>query len=74
MLFYLFICRSMVDLDSKASVTINGAQHEVNSANMVKIRQIGQGAHGTVDLMKHMETGTFMAVKVIICTFWKTLK
>lgn len=63
------ICSIPKNLDSKTSITINGTVFEVEADDLEKIKELGRGAYGVVEKMRHKPTETIMAVKVaFMCT------
>lgn len=52
------------NLNSIARIQKDGKEVTVNADELDKVRELGRGAYGVVDLMKHKSTGLFMAVKV----------
>uniref|UniRef100_G3PA47 mitogen-activated protein kinase kinase n=2 Tax=Gasterosteus aculeatus aculeatus TaxID=481459 RepID=G3PA47_GASAC len=56
------------DLDSKADVTIGDQSLVVNADELELIEELGRGAYGVVDKMKHVPSGIIMAVKRIRAT------
>ncbi|KAM9716793.1 dual specificity mitogen-activated protein kinase kinase 6-like [Menidia menidia] len=56
------------DLDSKACVTIGEQQCEVKADDLEQICELGRGAYGVVDKMRHRPSGLIMAVKRIRAT------
>ncbi|XP_028675075.1 dual specificity mitogen-activated protein kinase kinase 6 isoform X2 [Erpetoichthys calabaricus] len=56
------------DLDSKACVTIGDKNFEVKADDLEQISELGRGAYGVVDKMRHMPSGLIMAVKRIRAT------
>ncbi|GAA6078826.1 dual specificity mitogen-activated protein kinase kinase 6 isoform X1 [Tachysurus ichikawai] len=52
------------DLDSKACVIIGEKNFEVKADELEPIGELGRGAYGVVDKMKHVPSGIIMAVKV----------
>ncbi|KAK1794247.1 hypothetical protein P4O66_011148 [Electrophorus voltai] len=56
------------DLDSKACVTIGDKNFEVKADDLEPIGELGRGAYGVVDKMKHVPSGVIMAVKRIRAT------
>ncbi|XP_023676174.1 dual specificity mitogen-activated protein kinase kinase 6 isoform X4 [Paramormyrops kingsleyae] len=56
------------DLDSKACVTIGGKNFEVKADDLEQISELGRGAYGVVDKMRHVPSGQIMAVKRIRAT------
>lgn len=53
------------DLDSKTSITINGRNFTVEADHLVPICELGRGAYGIVEKMRHTPSETVMAVKRI---------
>ncbi|XP_068192746.1 dual specificity mitogen-activated protein kinase kinase 6-like [Antennarius striatus] len=56
------------DLDSKACVTIGEQNFVVKADDLEQIEELGRGAYGVVDKMKHVPSGVIMAVKRIRAT------
>ncbi|CAL8304007.1 unnamed protein product [Merluccius merluccius] len=56
------------DLDSKACVTIGDKNFVVKADDLEQIEELGRGAYGVVDKMKHVPSGVIMAVKRIRAT------
>ncbi|XP_029942672.1 dual specificity mitogen-activated protein kinase kinase 6-like isoform X2 [Salarias fasciatus] len=56
------------DLDSKACVTIGEKNFEVQADDLEQISELGRGAYGVVEKMKHVPSGVIMAVKRIRAT------
>uniref|UniRef100_A0A3Q2UBC6 mitogen-activated protein kinase kinase n=1 Tax=Fundulus heteroclitus TaxID=8078 RepID=A0A3Q2UBC6_FUNHE len=56
------------DLDSKACVTIGEKKCEVKADDLEQICELGRGAYGVVDKMRHVPSGLIMAVKRIRAT------
>ncbi|XP_023813294.1 dual specificity mitogen-activated protein kinase kinase 6 [Oryzias latipes] len=56
------------DLDSKACVTIGDQNFVVKADDLEQIEELGRGAYGVVDKMKHVPTNVIMAVKRIRAT------
>ncbi|XP_030629909.1 dual specificity mitogen-activated protein kinase kinase 6 isoform X2 [Chanos chanos] len=56
------------DLDSKACVTIGEKNFEVKADDLEQIEELGRGAYGVVDKMRHVPSGVIMAVKRIRAT------
>lgn len=56
------------NLDKKATITIDEKTFEVEADDLEKIADLGRGAYGIVEKMKHIKTGTVMAVKRITAT------
>uniref|UniRef100_A0A674AEG3 mitogen-activated protein kinase kinase n=1 Tax=Salmo trutta TaxID=8032 RepID=A0A674AEG3_SALTR len=55
-------------LDSKACVTIGEKNFVVKADDLEQIGELGRGAYGVVDKMRHMPSGLIMAVKRIRAT------
>ncbi|CAB1313002.1 unnamed protein product, partial [Coregonus sp. 'balchen'] len=51
------------DLDSKACVTIGEKNFVMKADDLEQIDELGRGAYGVVDKMRHMPSGLIMAVK-----------
>ncbi|XP_048846513.1 dual specificity mitogen-activated protein kinase kinase 6-like isoform X4 [Brienomyrus brachyistius] len=56
------------DLDSKACVTIGDKNFVVKADDLEWICELGRGAYGVVDKMRHVPSGLIMAVKRIRAT------
>lgn len=56
------------NLDKKATITIEDKTFEVEADDLEKIADLGRGAYGVVEKMRHVKTGTVMAVKRITAT------
>ncbi|XP_063040182.1 dual specificity mitogen-activated protein kinase kinase 6 [Engraulis encrasicolus] len=56
------------DLDSKAEVTIGEKNVVVKADDLEHMAELGRGAYGVVDKMRHVPTGLIMAVKRIRAT------
>lgn len=56
------------DLDTRATITIGDKTFEVLADDLEKIADLGRGAYGVVEKMRHVKTGTVMAVKRITAT------
>ncbi|MFT7798013.1 dual specificity mitogen-activated protein kinase kinase 6-like [Arapaima gigas] len=56
------------DLDSKACVTIGEKNFVVKADDLEQICELGRGAYGVVDKMRHVPSGVIMAVKRIRAT------
>ncbi|XP_045680571.1 dual specificity mitogen-activated protein kinase kinase 3 isoform X2 [Phyllostomus hastatus] len=57
------------NLDSRAFITIGDRNFEVEADDLVTISELGRGAYGVVEKVRHTQSGTIMAVKgdVWIC-------
>merc|ERR1719300_1845519 len=53
------------DLQSSTSITIEGQKFEIEADDLESICELGRGAYGVVEKMKHKRTGTILAVKRI---------
>ncbi|XP_050302294.1 dual specificity mitogen-activated protein kinase kinase 6 [Anthonomus grandis grandis] len=56
------------NLDSRTTITIGDKTFDVEADDLEKIAELGRGAYGVVDKMKHIPSGTIMAVKRITAT------
>jgi mitogen-activated protein kinase kinase 3 len=56
------------NLDKKATITIDDKTFEVEADDLEKIADLGRGAYGVVEKMRHIKTNTVMAVKRITAT------
>ncbi|XP_061416191.1 dual specificity mitogen-activated protein kinase kinase 6-like isoform X1 [Lethenteron reissneri] len=56
------------DLDSKACITIDDKNFEVKADDLESICELGRGAYGVVERVRHTPSGTIMAVKRIRAT------
>lgn len=56
------------NLDTRATITIDDKTFEVQADDLEKIADLGRGAYGVVEKMRHIKTGTVMAVKRITAT------
>ncbi|KAL0993499.1 hypothetical protein UPYG_G00108830 [Umbra pygmaea] len=56
------------DLDSKTSVTIGEKNFVMKADDLEPIGELGRGAYGVVDKMRHVPSGLIMAVKRIRAT------
>ena len=52
------------NLDVRTTLRIGTETLEVQAADMDRLENLGRGAYGTVDCMRHRPTSTLMAVKV----------
>ena len=55
-------------MDKKTTITIDQKCFEIEADEMEKIADLGRGAYGIVDKVKHRPTGMIMAVKRITAT------
>lgn len=56
------------NLDTRATITIDERTFEVQADDLEKIADLGRGAYGVVEKMRHIKTDTVMAVKRITAT------
>lgn len=56
------------NLDKQATITIDDRTFEVQADDLEKIADLGRGAYGVVEKMRHIKTDTVMAVKRITAT------
>ncbi|XP_078723312.1 LOW QUALITY PROTEIN: dual specificity mitogen-activated protein kinase kinase 6-like [Lampetra fluviatilis] len=56
------------DLDSKACITIGDKNFEVKADDLETLSELGRGAYGVVEKMRHAPSETIMAVKRIRAT------
>uniref|UniRef100_A0A8C2RI15 mitogen-activated protein kinase kinase n=2 Tax=Capra hircus TaxID=9925 RepID=A0A8C2RI15_CAPHI len=56
------------DLDSKACISIGNQNFEVKADDLEPIVELGRGAYGVVERMRHVPSGQIMAVKRIRAT------
>ena len=64
-LFSISYCnRPPRNLDSKATVSIDGKEYFIKANDMQMLESLGSGAYGVVEKFKHLPTGKIMAVKV----------
>ncbi|XP_066876851.1 dual specificity mitogen-activated protein kinase kinase 6 isoform X4 [Kogia breviceps] len=56
------------DLDSKACISIGNQNFEVKAEDLEPIVELGRGAYGVVEKMRHVPSGQIMAVKRIRAT------
>lgn len=61
-----FILRSNLprNLDKRTTITIGDQTTTVEASDLQKICDLGRGAYGIVEKMRHIPSGTIMAVKV----------
>ena len=52
------------NLDKRTTFSIGEKTFEVEADDLVKICDLGRGAYGTVEKMRHIPSSTIMAVKV----------
>ncbi|EEC03812.1 dual specificity mitogen-activated protein kinase kinase 6 [Ixodes scapularis] len=56
------------NLDSRAKLVVEGREIDVSTEDLEVIQLLGRGAYGIVEKMRHVPTGTIMAVKRITFT------
>lgn len=56
------------NLDRRTTITIGEKTFDVEAEDLVKICDLGRGAYGIVEKMRHIPSGTIMAVKRIAAT------
>ncbi|CAH0563699.1 unnamed protein product [Brassicogethes aeneus] len=56
------------NLDTRTTITIGDKTCDVEADDLVKISDLGRGAYGIVEKMRHVPSGTIMAVKRITAT------
>ncbi|XP_036297489.1 dual specificity mitogen-activated protein kinase kinase 3 [Pipistrellus kuhlii] len=56
------------NLDSRTFITIGDRNFEVEADDLVTIAELGRGAYGVVEKVRHAQSGTIMAVKRIRAT------
>jgi len=57
------------DLQPRTYITIDGEKFEIEADDLESICELGRGAYGVVEKMKHKKTGNIIAVKRITHTF-----
>lgn len=56
------------DLDKQTTITIDNETFDIEADDLEVICELGRGAYGVVEKMKHKKTGTILAVKRITAT------
>jgi len=56
------------NLEQHTTITIDNEQFEIQADDLEVICELGRGAYGVVEKMKHKKTGTILAVKRITAT------
>ncbi|XP_074647386.1 dual specificity mitogen-activated protein kinase kinase 6-like isoform X2 [Tubulanus polymorphus] len=56
------------NLQDHATLTVDGQDYDVDATDLETIIELGRGAYGVVEKMKHQPTGLIMAVKRIAVT------
>lgn len=64
------ICSIAALPGSRTTITIGSRTIECDSAHLEQLEELGRGAYGVVEKMRHTPSGTIMAVKV--CTRWES--
>lgn len=54
--------------DSKVKIMYEGKEFEIDACDLITIRNLGRGAYGIVDLVRHRTSGAVLAVKRIPMT------
>lgn len=54
---------------SRTTITIGSKTIECDSAHLEQLEELGRGAYGVVEKMRHTPSGTIMAVKVANASF-----
>ena len=52
------------NLDQRTSITIGDQTFVIDADSLERISELGRGAYGIVEQMRHVPSGTIMAVKV----------
>lgn len=65
---WLLLCSAPRNLDTRTTITIGENTFEVEADDLEKMCDLGRGAYGVVEQMRHRKTGTVMAVKRITAT------
>lgn len=55
-------------MDTRTTITIGDQTCDVEADDLVKIDDLGRGAYGIVEKMRHVPSNTIMAVKRIAAT------
>ncbi|XP_067937846.1 dual specificity mitogen-activated protein kinase kinase 6-like [Watersipora subatra] len=58
-----------MDLPGETTLTIGSKTIECDAAHLEQLEELGRGAYGVVEKMRHTPSGTIMAVKRITATF-----
>lgn len=68
--FFCFFFDSLPprNLDSRTTIQIGEKTFDIDADSLEKICDLGRGAYGIVEKMRHEQTGTVMAVKRITAT------
>jgi len=62
--FLLYYSNLPRNLDKRTTITIGDQETTVEASDLQKICDLGRGAYGIVEKMRHIPSGTIMAVKV----------
>lgn len=63
-----YVVQAPANLDSRTTITIGDRTFVVEADDLVRICDLGRGAYGIVEKMRHRQTDTIMAVKRITST------
>lgn len=55
-------------MDSRTTITMDGKEVEVSADDLEVLKELGRGAYGVVEKMRHRPSNTLMAVKVNQCS------
>lgn len=66
--FIGFFSIAPANLDKRTTITIGDQTFDVEADDLEKISDLGRGAYGIVEKMRHVPSGTIMAVKRIAAT------
>lgn len=56
------------NLDSRTTITMDGKEVDVSADDLELLKELGRGAYGVVEMMRHRPSDTIMAVKRITST------
>lgn len=62
--YILFLRTPPRNLDKQTTITVDDKTFTVHADDLIKICDLGRGAYGIVEKMKHIPSDTTMAVKV----------
>uniref|UniRef100_A0A3B3QGE3 mitogen-activated protein kinase kinase n=1 Tax=Paramormyrops kingsleyae TaxID=1676925 RepID=A0A3B3QGE3_9TELE len=62
------VCRPPRNLDSQTSITIGDKNCDIQADDLLFLLELGRGAYGVVEKVRHTQSGTIMAVKRIRAT------
>lgn len=66
--YYYNFSSPPANLDKRTTITIDDKTFVVEADDLEKISDLGHGAYGIVEKMRHRQTNTVMAVKRITAT------